>query len=186
MIPIKEIDKSWTLFLDRDGVINHEKHLDYIHTWDEFKFYDGVKEALSIFAATFNRIIVVTNQRGVGKGVTKLEDLLIIHKNMKSAIEAANGRIDNIYFCPDMEDNSPNRKPNAGMGYMAKNDFPDIDFSKSIMIGNTMSDMTFGRNIGAYTIFLPTTKPETDQSDHRIDLVFNSLFDFSNTLLPNP
>jgi D-glycero-D-manno-heptose 1,7-bisphosphate phosphatase len=185
MIPIKEIDKSWTLFLDRDGVINHEKHLDYIHTWDEFIFYDGVKEALSIFAATFNRIIVVTNQRGIGKGVTKLEDLQTIHKNMKLSIEATNGRIDNIYFCPDMDDNSPNRKPNAGMGYMAKNDFPEIDFSKSIMIGNTISDMAFGRNIGAYTIFLPTTKPETDQNDHRIDLVFNSLFDFSKTLLPN-
>ena len=71
MIDLNKIDNTWTLFLDRDGVINHEKHLDYIHTWDEFKFYDGVTEAIEIFAKKFNRIIVVTNQKGVGKGVTK-------------------------------------------------------------------------------------------------------------------
>ena len=44
-LDLTEIDNTWTLFLDRDGVINHEKHLDYIHTWDEFKFYDGAKVA---------------------------------------------------------------------------------------------------------------------------------------------
>ena len=44
MIDLNNIDKAWTLFLDRDGVINHEKHKDYIHNWDEFQFYDGAKE----------------------------------------------------------------------------------------------------------------------------------------------
>ncbi|MEI9933273.1 MAG: hypothetical protein WDM71_00075 [Ferruginibacter sp.] len=50
MIDLRKIDNSWTLFLDRDGVINHEKHLDYVHKWEEFIFYDGVKEAINIFA----------------------------------------------------------------------------------------------------------------------------------------
>jgi len=80
MIDLNKIDNSWTLFLDRDGVINHEKHKDYIHTWDEFYFYDGVKQAIAVFAKIFNRIVVVTNQKGIGKGVTKLEDLQLIHK----------------------------------------------------------------------------------------------------------
>jgi D-glycero-D-manno-heptose 1,7-bisphosphate phosphatase len=62
MIDLKKIDKSWTLFLDRDGVINHEKHLDYIHTWDEFRFYEGVEEAFAIFSRIFKRIVIVTNQ----------------------------------------------------------------------------------------------------------------------------
>ncbi len=182
MIPFNEINKNWTLFLDRDGVINYEKHQGYINTWEEFKFYDGVKESFREFSKIFHRIIVVTNQRGIGKGITDPEELNIIHKNMKSEIESAGGRIDKIYFCPDVDSNSPNRKPNPGMGLWAKQDFSEIDFKKSIMIGNTLSDMEFGRNIGAYTIFLPTTHPEISLNDSRIDLVIPSLKDVTNLL----
>lgn len=182
MIDLSKIDKTWTLFLDRDGVINHEKHQDYIHTWDEFVFYDGVKEAIGVFAKTFNRIVVVTNQKGIGKGVTKLEDLQLIHKNMVAEIEAAGGRIDAVYFCPDLEEESPNRKPNPGMGLQAAKDFPEIDLSKAIMVGNTISDMKFGRNLGVQTIFLPTTRPEVDLNDDRIDAVYNSLIDLANAV----
>ena len=181
-INLNQIDNTWTLFLDRDGVINHEKHLDYIHTWDEFTFYEGVKEAIAVFAKTFHRIIVVTNQKGIGKGVTKLEDLHLIHKNMIAAIEAAVGRIDAVYFCPDLDSDSPNRKPNPGMGLQAVQDFADIDLNKAMMIGNTISDMQFGRNLGVQTIFLPTTRPEVDLNDERIDAVYDSLIAFANDL----
>jgi D-glycero-D-manno-heptose 1,7-bisphosphate phosphatase len=177
MIDLKTIDKTWTLFLDRDGVINHEKHLDYIHTWDEFKFYDGAKVAIQIFTQKFNRIIIVTNQRGIGKGVTKEEDLKLIHRNMTSDIEAVGGKIDAIYYCPELE--SPNRKPNPGMGLQAAKDFADIDLNKAIMVGNTLSDMEFGRNLGVKTVFLPTTRPEVDTNDERIDEVYPSLIAFA-------
>ena len=179
---ISPINNTWTLFLDRDGVINHEKHLDYIHTWDEFVFYDGVKEAIKIFAGAFQYIFVVTNQKGVGKGITLLQDLDIIHKNMVAEIEKAGGKIDKVYYCTDLEETSPCRKPNTGMALQAKKDFPAVDFSKSIMVGNTISDMEFGRNIGAHTIFLPTTRPEVLHTDERIDAVFASLFDFAKSL----
>lgn len=182
MIDLTKIDNTWTLFLDRDGVINHEKHLDYIHTWDEFAFYDGVQEAIAVFAKIFGRIIVVTNQKGIGKGVTRLEDLQQIHKNMLAEIEAAGGRIDAVYFCPDLEDDSPNRKPNPGMGLQAAAHFPEIDLSKAIMVGNTISDMKFGRNLGVQTIFLPTTRPEVDLQDERIDAVYDSLIAFATDL----
>jgi histidinol-phosphate phosphatase family protein len=182
MIPLPKINPSWTLFLDRDGVINHEKHLDYIHSWDEFVFYDGVLEAMSIFAARFNRIIVVTNQKGIGKGLTKLEDLHLIHQHMKNEIEFHGGRIDAVYFCSDLDDNSPNRKPNPGMGLQAKHEFPEINLEHSIMVGNTLSDMGFGRNLGAYTVFLPTTRPDVDVHDPRIDWVSSSLKDFAEML----
>ncbi|MBK7306501.1 MAG: hypothetical protein IPI88_05320 [Chitinophagaceae bacterium] len=66
-VNLHKIDYTWTLFLDRDGVINHEKHLDYIHTWDEFAFYEGVTEAIAVFAKTFHRIVVVTNQKELEK-----------------------------------------------------------------------------------------------------------------------
>lgn len=185
MLNLAAIDHSWTLFLDRDGVINHEKHKDYIHTWDEFVFYDGVPEAMKVFAERFRYIVVVTNQKGVGKGLTKLEDLAVIHRNMKAAIEAEGGRIDAIYFCPDLEDNSPNRKPNPGMGYKAIEQFPEINIKKAIMVGNTLSDMEFGRNLGVHTVFLPTTRPEVAHDDERIDLVAGSLFEFAQMLNPD-
>jgi D-glycero-D-manno-heptose 1,7-bisphosphate phosphatase/D-glycero-alpha-D-manno-heptose 1-phosphate guanylyltransferase len=185
MINLKNIDKTWTLFLDRDGVINHEKHQDYIHVWNEFVFYEGVKEAITIFAKIFNRIVVVTNQKGIGKGVTKPEDLQLIHRNMVGEIEAAGGRVDAVYFCPDLEEESPNRKPNPGMGLQAVLDFSEIDLTKAIMVGNTLSDMQFGRNLGVQTVFLPTTRPEVDLKDERIDAVYHSLIAFANDLNQN-
>ena len=181
-INLKNINKDWTLFLDRDGVINHEKHKDYIHTWDEFIFYEGVKEAISIFSKKFKHIIIVTNQKGVGKGVTKLHNLHTIHTNMQKEMEDSGGKIDAVYFCPDLDEASPNRKPNPGMGLQAVQDFPTINLFKAIMVGNTLSDMEFGRNLGIYTIFLPTTRPEVDVKDNRIDAVYNSLIEFAKAL----
>ncbi|HEY5462460.1 MAG TPA: HAD-IIIA family hydrolase [Hanamia sp.] len=181
MKDLKNINSSWTLFIDRDGVVNDEKHLDYIHTWDEFKFYKGVKEALKIFNKKFGIIIMVTNQRGVAKGLTKIDDLHLIHKNMLKEIEETGGRINRVYVCTEME--SPNRKPNPGMGLQAKKDFPEIDLTKSIMIGNTLSDMKFGRNLGvAINIFLPTTRKEVDVNDPDIDMVFNDLISVAEAL----
>ena len=182
MLDLSHIDKTWTLFLDRDGVINHEKHQDYIHTWDEFRFYDGAVDAIVRFSKLFRHIIVVTNQKGVGKGVTKADDLAIIHLNMMKAIRKAGGRIDSVYYCPDLEESSPDRKPNPGMGLRAVNDFPDINLSKAIMVGNTLGDMQFGRNLGVNTIFLPTTRPEVDLTDEQIDRVFSSLTELASAL----
>lgn len=169
------------MFIDRDGVVNEEKHDDYIHKWEEFRFYEGAKEAFRILNETFGIIVMITNQRGVAKGLTRMEDLQLIHKNMKLEIEASGGRIDKIYVCTDME--SENRKPNPGMGLQALKDFPQIDLRKSIMIGNTLSDMEFGRNLGvAINIFLPTTRKDVDRQDSRIDLVFDDLISVASAL----
>ena len=158
--PMLQPDKSWTLFLDRDGVINIEKVKDYIHHWDEFQFYPDAVEAIAVFSKIFSRIIIVTNQKGVGKGVTLQENLDEIHQRMTAAIETAGGRIDAIYYCPDTDDNSPNRKPNPGMAFQAKADFPEIDFSRSIMVGNNTSDLYFARNAGMHAVFLRSTQPD--------------------------
>ena len=181
-LPLNAIDDTWTLFLDRDGVINHEKHEDYIHTWDEFRFYEGVKEAMKIFSGIFKYVIVITNQRGVGRGKTRLEDLHTIHANMREEIEINEGRIDAIFYCTELDDDNPFRKPNPGMGQQAMKQFPEVDITKTIMVGNTMSDMKFGRNLGAYTVFLPTTRPEVDVNDNNIDAVYPTLLDFARAL----
>ncbi len=171
------------MFLDRDGVINYEKQNDYIHTWSEFKFYEGVLDAMAIFSKKFKHIVVVTNQRGIGKGVTKEEDLIYLHKKMKEEVEENGGKIDAIYYCKDIDSKSPCRKPNTGMGLQALKDIPTIDLKKALMIGNTLSDMRFGKNLGTSTIFLPTTRPEVDLKDEHIDEVFPSLIAFANHLL---
>jgi D-glycero-alpha-D-manno-heptose 1-phosphate guanylyltransferase len=181
---LKAVDTSWTLFIDRDGVINPEKQGDYIRNRDEFRFYNGVKESLKMIAEKFGRIIVVSNQRGVGKGLMTEADLSGIHQKMMAEITAAGGRVDKIYYCTSTDTKHFERKPNPGMALKAKKDFPEIDFSRSIMIGNNSSDMLFGRNAGIYTVFLKTTKPEQVVPHPDIDLALDSLTDFAKACLP--
>ena len=183
MLDIKKIDKSWTLFLDRDGVINHDKDNDYIRNRGEFRFYDSTLEALALLAQKFGRMVVVTNQKGVGKGLMSLDALNDIHAHMLSHIEQAKGRIDKIYFCTDLSDDSPDRKPNPGMAFQANRDFPEIDMKRSIIVGNRISDMGFGRNAGMHTVFVATTHPETNYPDPMIDLRFNNLLEFAQACL---
>ena len=176
------IDKTWTLFIDRDGVINHEKKDEYILNWREFHFYDGVKKAIQKFNNKFGKIIVISNQRGVGKELMTEVHLSSIHNHMQKQIETAGGRIDKIYYCTSTDIKDPNRKPNPGMAFLAKKDFPSIDFSKTIMVGNNPSDMLFGRNAGIYTVFVKTTNPDQPLPYPDIDLAFDSLLDFAKAL----
>ena len=175
-------DHLWTLFLDRDGVINEQKEGGYILNWEEFVFYDGVKEAMQVFSKKFKHICIITNQRGVGKGEMSLQDLNIIHQNLKTEVAAVGGRIDKIYFCTEQESTSACRKPNTGMALQAKQDYPSINFAKTIMVGNSPGDMEFGKNIGATTVFLNTTNNAINELDKRVDYCFTTLLDFAKTL----
>ena len=181
-LDLKNIGKEWTLFLDRDGVINYEKKEDYVRNWQEFTFYEGAKEAIKIFAGKFGKIIVVSNQRGITKGLMTEEDLASIHHNMQSEIRSSGGRIDSIYYCTAIDAKDPFRKPNPGMAFLAKQDFGEIDFSKSIIAGNKPSDMLFGKNAGMYSVFIASTHPETPFPHPDIDLRFDSLSDFAKAL----
>jgi D-glycero-D-manno-heptose 1,7-bisphosphate phosphatase len=182
MLDLHAIDKSWTLFLDRDGVINREKEQGYILHYGEFVFYDGVKEALPILAGKFGRILIVTNQRGIGKGLMTAKDLGDIHEQMLDEMVKAGGRIDRIYYCDSMSDEHPFRKPNPGMALEAKKNYPEIDLRRSVMVGNTMSDMQFGRNAGMHTVFLRTTSPDQLLPHPFIDLSFHSLQEFAKAV----
>jgi len=182
MLDLKQINKSWTLFLDRDGVINHDTPNDYVRNANQFRFYDDVLNALTYFGKKFGRIIVVTNQRGVGRGLMTEEDLLLIHDKMLTAVDASGGRIDRVYYCISMDNDHPNRKPNPGMAIDARKDFPEIDFSKAVIVGNNLSDMGFGRNAGMHTVFVKTTNPEVSLPHPLIDMIFDTLPDFAKAL----
>lgn len=150
-----KVDKSWTLFLDRDGVINKRIPGDYVKTIEEFHFLPGVPKAIAQLSKIFGRIIVVTNQQGIGKGLYTREDLLAVHDHMMAGIEKAGGRIDAIYYAPQLaSENSPMRKPGTGMAQKAKKDFPEIDFARSIMAGDSASDMEFASGSGMKAVFI--------------------------------
>lgn len=180
MIPV--FDKSWTLFLDRDGVINYKIINDYVRTWEHFRFEDGALSALKLLSGIFNRIIVVTNQQGIGKGLYTHSELDNIHFQMLEKVGKAGGRIDKIYYCPDLAIENPVcRKPNPGMAYKAKSDFPEIDFKKSVMVGDSVCDMEFGKKLGMHLVHVAadtTALPENIIIDKRV----RSLLEWAESL----
>ena len=178
-LDLTKVDKTWTLFLDRDGVINEEKKGDYVLNWKEFIFHKGVLDTFRKLSDRFGKVIVVSNQRGVGRGRMTEAELQSIHLEMRREVEIAGGRIDKIYYCTETEDNCFFRKPNPGMAVQAAKDFPDIDFSKAIMVGNKPGDMKFGRAAGMYTVFVKTTNPEQVFPHPDIDLSVDSLYDLA-------
>ena len=177
------ISKDWTLFLDRDGVINRRLVDDYVKTWEDFMFLDGVLEAMKIFNQSFGKIVIVTNQQGVGKGLMKVETLEEIHKNMTLEVRNTGGRIDKIYFCPDLKaSGSFNRKPQVGMGLKAKKDFAQINFKKSIMAGDSLSDMKFGKHLKMKTVWISSDFSVPRKYPQLVDFSFDDLISFSQNL----
>ncbi len=182
MFDPKAINKEWSLFLDRDGVINQER-TTYVLNVEGFAFYDGVLTAMKRFNSIFFKIIVVTNQRGVGRGMMTENDLHSVHARMLSGVKAAGGRIDQIYYCVTLDDEDINRKPNPGMALQAFNQFPMIDKRKTVMIGNNMSDMEFGKNAGVNTVLLTTTGTTVVLPHPLVDLQCRSLIEFAQLLV---
>lgn len=178
-----DIDSSWTVFLDRDGVINKKIENDYVKTWDDFSFTNKALPAIAALSNCFSKILVVTNQRGVGKELMTEERLIIIHEKMCEEIKLESGRIDKIYYCTDKLDSSEFRKPNIGMALMAKRDYPEINFFKSIIIGDSISDMLFGRNLGMTCFYIGQEMPL--EGSVIIDARFKSLYDCVTHLMDN-
>ena len=148
IIPDSLLQKCDTLFLDRDGVVNVWLPGDYVKNWQEFRFNPGFLDFIGRYSALFNHIFIVTNQRGVGKGVMTMQQLEDIHSRMLKEIADAGGRIDRIYVCTSVDETDPMRKPNTGMAWQAMKEYPDISMERSIMIGDQPSDRRFADNCG--------------------------------------
>lgn len=170
------------LFLDRDGVINEEKDGSYIFHKDEFIFYKNAVNALVQLGKKFDYVFIVTNQRGVGRGYMTEASLHEIHEHLIDEVVMAGGKIDQVYFAPSIDSNHSHRKPNTGMALDAQQDFPDIDFTESVMVGNNLSDMQFGKSMGMKTIFLHTTQDKIALPHELIDEQYDSLFSWSKTI----
>ncbi len=180
-----EPDRTWTLFLDRDGVINVNKDDSYVFNREEFIFKEGTLDAIARLSRLFGRIIVITNQRGVGKGLMSEADLHDIHSYMKSNIEMAGGRIDDIFYCTSTDNAHPDRKPSPGMAFRAQEKYPEIDFSKAVMVGDKSADMQWGRNIGALTVLIRSERYKDTIDPSSVDITCDSLFEFAHLLQDN-
>lgn len=162
-------DKSWTLFLDRDGVINERIVGDYVRQPDQFHFLPGVPEALQVLRTMFGNIVIVTNQQGIGRNLMSVDDLALVHQAMAVSLEEVGVNLDGIYFCPFLATDQPVcRKPLPGMALQALADHPEIQFTRSVLIGDSTSDIAFGSRLGMYTIRI-------GDEDAQADMVVESL-----------
>ena len=122
----------------------------------------------------------MTNQQGIGKGIMTESNLLEIHGYMTKEVENLNGTITKCYYAPDLSsDKNLLRKPNTGMALLAKNDYPEVNFEKSIMVGDSDSDIQFGINLGMKTVRIQTVEP----INIKADFTFNSLQEFKNWII---
>ena len=144
------------VFLDRDGLINRKLENDYVKSWDEFQFLPGVIEAIKAINGKGYLVIVVTNQRGIAKGLMAEKDLKEIHRIMLKELKKHGARIDDIFYCPhDISDNCNCRKPKPGMLIQAQKKW-DIDLARSFIVGDSSSDIEAGQWVGCQGIL--TTK----------------------------
>ena len=176
---------EWTLFLDRDGVINQKLEDTYVYSWSEFVFEEGVLESIPLLMQHFGRIVVVTNQQGIGKEEMTEADLHAIFEELQKAVVEAGGRIDGFYYCPHLASDRTCkcRKPQQGMAHQAKADFPAIDFTKSVMVGDALTDMEFGKRLGMKTVYITNNRYFNETFPDLADIYLESLAEFTSLLV---
>jgi histidinol-phosphate phosphatase family protein len=136
------------VFLDRDGVINMKPPPGgYLRDASEFRLAPHIADWIRLFRALGFLVIVVTNQRGVARGITKPDGLEEIHRTMKADLARAGARVDDIFVCPHDNDECDCRKPKPGLIEQARARW-DIDLSRSVMIGDSDVDRQLAANSG--------------------------------------
>jgi len=147
------------VFLDRDGVIN-ENRADYVKSPAEWKPFPGAIAAIASLHRAGHRIVIVTNQSGIGRGIYTAEDVELIHDVLQGALSAAGVNDAAIYYCPHHpNDRCGCRKPETGMTDQARHEL-NLP-SGGWMIGDAESDMELGRRAGLETILVLSGRGQT-------------------------
>jgi D-glycero-D-manno-heptose 1,7-bisphosphate phosphatase len=170
------------LLLDRDGVINVERK-NYVLNWAEFRFKNDFISNAARLAEMFKYILIVTNQRCVGKGLITLLDLDEIHDKMIADIELVGGRVNKVYSATGLSDLDFMRKPNTGMMDQIKKDFPDFLPELAIMVGNRQSDMRFAKRCGICAVHYTENNTEEKISSNLWDFSITDWFNFNYKIL---
>lgn len=167
------------LFLDRDGVLNVLRHNDYVKCPDELELLPGVAEAVALCRKHFDYIFIATNQQGIGKGLMTEDDLAAVHAKLLAAVPG----IDAIYHCPSLErEHSFMRKPNIGMALQARREHPGLRLKSCTMVGDSMTDMLFGRRAGMTTVLVSNNSDVATDKPWLVDYRYKSLLDFARSL----
>ncbi len=177
------------IFLDRDGTINVEK--DYLHKIEDFQFETGVLEGLKLFKELGYIVIVVTNQSGIARGYYTEEDLNKLNEYMCEKVKEYGGEIAKCYYCPHHEKkgigkykvNCQCRKPEPGMLNQGIQEY-NIDIKNSYMVGDKISDIEAGKNVGLTPILVKTGYGEKTLEKESVDCkVYENLLEFAKTLI---
>jgi D-glycero-D-manno-heptose 1,7-bisphosphate phosphatase len=146
-----------TMFLDRDGVVNRNRD-DYVKCWQEFEFLPGSLEALRLLAKKRVRVVIVTNQSPVGRGIISRETLDAIHRRMTAEVAAHGGRIDAILCCPHAPAAGCGcRKPRPGLIVEAMRRFR-VDSRSACFVGDSLSDLKAAQAAGIPFVMVLTGK----------------------------
>jgi D-glycero-D-manno-heptose 1,7-bisphosphate phosphatase len=188
------------IFLDRDGVIIENKS-DYVRDWSQVKMFPEAIQTLSHPALRNYKIVIVTNQSAVGRGLISLETANEINSRLVQFIHHHGGRVDGVFLCPHKpDDHCSCRKPKPGLLLQAAVEL-SLDLKRSWMIGDAWSDVEAGRAAGVRRAILLRTgrgrdqllqpRPETitshfifDNLSQAIDAIF--AFDKSQALGTHP
>ena len=151
------------LILDRDGVINKDSD-QYIKSPEEWRAIPGSLEAIGLLTQAGYRIVVATNQSGIGRGLFDMATLNAIHNKMHKAVNQAGGRIEAVFFCPDTDaSKSPCRKPNPGMFHAIAERF-NTPLTNVPAVGDALRDLQAAAAVGARPLLVLTGKGKKTQA----------------------
>ena len=172
-------------FLDRDGVIN--KDCGYLHKISDFAFTNACIEALKRLQQQGYALIIVTNQSGIGRGYYTEDDYQTLTRWYNNALLTQGVTVTDIFHCPHSPDALCDcRKPKPGLFLQAQKKYPHIDFSRSLMIGDKLSDLEAAKAAGVSTLVLVESDNREKQTPHHAleneIIYFASLYDFSKSL----
>jgi D-glycero-D-manno-heptose 1,7-bisphosphate phosphatase len=177
-----------TIFIDRDGVVNEKMPEGrYVASWADFHLLPGAASAIGRLNRAGLRVVVVSNQRGVSLGLYTVADVEAIHAGLQSLLARDGAHVDAFFFCPHGKGQCNCRKPLPGLFEQAVAQFPEIRTETSIMIGDSFSDIEFGRRLGMATVFIEGVperrKPGAEAAGALASLCFPSLAEAVDALL---
>lgn len=176
------------VFLDRDGTINRD--YDYVFRIEDFNLIPGSLDAIRLLNDAGFKVIVVTNQSGIGRGFYTVDDMYMLHDHLQQLCRKHGARIDGFFYCPHHPDAileeyrrvCPCRKPGTEMIERAAKLFP-LDLTKSWVIGDSAADMGMAKNAGLRRIRVRTGKDlGAGESELQIDFTAENLYDAVNWL----
>lgn len=142
------------IFLDRDGVINKcAKEHEYINRWENFEFLEKVPEAIRFLNKADYKIVVVSNQRGIARGIITKNEVDKLHNKVNEYLKSVGANIDCFLYCPHEIGKCNCRKPDIGL-FLSAERLYEVEKSRSYMIGDSESDVIAGNNFGVKTVFV--------------------------------